>query len=113
MVQLLATPERYDGHRVRVIGFVHLEFEGDAVYLHREDFEASLVKNALWVSFRPGVPAAQASRSDAMSDKYVLLEGTFDATDRGHMGLFGGTIKDISRADPWVAGRRPTGYRRP
>ena len=97
MVQLLANPERYDGLRVRVIGFVHLEFEGQAVYLHREDFDEALLGNALWVDFRPGTLSA----SRPIGDRYVLLEGTFDAHHRGHMGLFGGTIGDITRAGPW------------
>ena len=49
IVQLLATPEKFDGKLVRVIGFLCLAFEGDAVYLHREDFDHSLTQNALWV----------------------------------------------------------------
>ena len=97
LVQLLATPERFDGRHVRVIAFVHLEFEGDAAYLHREDFEANLDRNAVWLDFRTGTLTGAPS----IIDRYVLLEGTFDARDRGHLGLFGGALRDITRAEPW------------
>lgn len=97
LIQMLATPERFDGRHVRVVGFVHIEFEGNAVYLHREDFEAGLLRNAIWVDFRPG--ALSAARP--INDRYVLLEGIFDAQHHGHMGMFGGALRDISSADPW------------
>ena len=38
MVQLIATPEKFDGKFVRVHGFLNLGFEGDSLYLHRETF---------------------------------------------------------------------------
>ena len=37
LVELIARPELYDGRRVRVIGFVNFEFEGDAIFLSSED----------------------------------------------------------------------------
>jgi hypothetical protein len=94
IVQLLATPEKFNGKFVRVIGFLCLEFEGDAVYLHREDFVHGLTQNALWVD----VPE---KRDEALSQHYVLLEGTFDATSHGHMDLFGRAIKNITRMTLW------------
>jgi hypothetical protein len=98
IVQLLATPEKFDGKLIRVIGFLCLAFEGDAVYLHREDFDHGLTQNALWVD----VPE---KRDESLSRKYVLLEGTFDASDHGHMGLFGGAIHKISRMSVWDDGK--------
>jgi hypothetical protein len=97
LVQLISTPERFDGRHVRVIGFVHLEFEGNAAYLHREDFDSGLLKNAVWVDFRRGT----LSSSHPINDRYVLLEGVFDARHFGHLGLFAGTLSDITRAEPW------------
>ena len=98
IVQLLATPERFDGKLVRVIGFLCLAFEGDAVYLHREDFDHGLTQNALWVQV-PEKPDA------SLSLNYVLIEGTFDAGDHGHMGLFGGAIRKITRMSVWRDGK--------
>ena len=98
IIQLLATPEKFDGKLVRVIGFLCLAFEGDAVYLHREDFDHGLTQNALWVD----VPE---KRDESLSRKYVLLEGTFDASDHGHMGLFGSAIHKITRMNAWHDGK--------
>lgn len=36
LVQLIANPGDFHGGLVRVIGFCRLEFEGNALYLHRE-----------------------------------------------------------------------------
>lgn len=49
MVQLIANPEKFDGKLIRIIGFLRLEFEGDALYLHREDYENGIMGDAIWV----------------------------------------------------------------
>ncbi len=95
MVQLLADPGGFDGRAVRVVGFCHLEFEGNALYLHREDAEQLLLKHAIWLSL--GWPVPEARRG--LSDKYVLVEATFDSRDKGHMDLFAGELRDISRME--------------
>ncbi|WP_445232557.1 hypothetical protein [Duganella rhizosphaerae] len=50
MIQLIANPQQYDGQPIRLIAFLNLEFEGNALYLHREDFDRSIVSNAVWIS---------------------------------------------------------------
>lgn len=50
IVQLLAVPEKYEGKLVSVRGFVRLESEGSAIYLHEEDYEQSLYSNGLWLN---------------------------------------------------------------
>jgi hypothetical protein len=37
VVQLIANPQLFDGKKVRFVGFLRREFEGDAFYLHRVD----------------------------------------------------------------------------
>jgi hypothetical protein len=97
MVQLLATPEKFDGKLVRVFGFLRLEFEGDALYLHREDDTQGLTRNALWVDRTEAIEREQ----EKLNAHYVLIEATFDAEDTGHMGLFGGALKKVIRIIPW------------
>ena len=98
IVQLIANPERYDGKSVQLIGFLRIEFEGTAVYLHREDYERGIEKNALWINLPTGMSEAQA---DAVNGQYVICLGTFDAAHQGHMGLFSGEIKNIERLQLW------------
>ena len=53
LVQLIANPDRVDGKLVRVIGFLRLEFEGDVLDLHREDYENEILGHGIWVSVTP------------------------------------------------------------
>jgi hypothetical protein len=43
----------FDGKLVRVIGFLRLEFEGNVLYLHREDYIHSILGNGVWVDVGP------------------------------------------------------------
>ena len=92
MVQLLAQPEKYDGKFIRVEGFLRLEFEGNALYLHREDYTIGLTKNGVWVDM------SESPERLKLNMHYVLIEGVFNAKDHGHLGLWSGSIEKISRA---------------
>jgi hypothetical protein len=102
LVQLIANPDQYDGKLVRVFGYLNLEFEGDALYLHEEDFRRGLTRNGIWVS----LVAAKVKQTTRPNRRYVLVEGVFNAKDNGHMGLFAGSIGAIQRLDDWTQYRR-------
>ena len=93
LIQLIASPKAYDGKIVRIIGFVRLEFEGDAIYLHQDDYKHGISKNGLWID--PTDDMRKKTRD--IDRKYLLLEGTFSAKETGHMGLFSGSIQKITR----------------
>ncbi|MFP5236501.1 MAG: hypothetical protein ACLGSD_11415 [Acidobacteriota bacterium] len=99
MIQLIANPQRYDGKRVRIIGFLHLEFEGDSIYLHREDFEFGITKNALWIDVPRDMTPDQIK---SVNDNYVICTGTFAAGMHGHMGLNSGEVAKITRLQLWT-----------
>jgi hypothetical protein len=101
MVQLIANPEKFDGKHIRVIGFLRIEFEGNALYFHREDYEIGLLKNAIWVDVTPEMQ----KQSSKFNMQYVLLEGIFSGSEKGHMDAFSGSIKHINRAMPWPSRR--------
>src|SRR5271157_445695 len=94
LVQLIANPDKFDGKLIRVIGFLRLEFEGNVLYLHREDYENAILGEGIWVDVTPEI----TKQSKTLNMHYVLLEGTFSSNDRGHMGMWSGTIKRIRRA---------------
>jgi hypothetical protein len=100
IVQLLARPEVFDGKKVRVVGFIHLEDEGNGIYLHQEDYQRQLYVNGLWVELRNGIKVESRCQ-----DRYVLIEGVFHATDRGHLGLWNGAIRDVTRCIDWGVAR--------
>lgn len=97
MIQLVANPEKYDGKQIRIIGFLRIEFEGNALYVHKEDYEIGLLKNAIWVDVTPEMKKEQSK----FSMHYVLIEGVFSASEKGHMGAFSGSIKHINRVMLW------------
>lgn len=95
ILQLIVTPERYDGKRVQVEGFLHLEFEGNVLYLSENDYIHHLHKNGLWVT-RNSVINDKVSK---LNSRYVIVVGTFDASNKGHMSMNSGSLRDISAAD--------------
>ncbi|MFY7867182.1 hypothetical protein, partial [Roseateles sp.] len=99
LISLIATPKEFDGKRVRVMGFARLEFEGNAIYLHRDDYLQGITKNGLWLDVVP------VSKKSALStnNQYVIVEGVFSTKDGGHLGLWSGSIQRVTRMDPWSA----------
>ena len=103
LLRLLANPERFDGREVQVIGYLHLEFEGNGLYLHKEDYDHSILGNMIWVNITSGM---QKDLKE-INDKYVIIRGVFDANDSGHMGLFSGTLKKVTRCEFWSDPNNP------
>lgn len=99
LINLIATPDKFQGKVVRIFGYLSLDFEGRAIYLHEEDYDRHLYKNGLWVSFKEG--ALTDEKMKELDGKYVLIEGTFDAEKQGHMGLWSGSVNEIYRAQEW------------
>lgn len=93
LIELIANPEKYDGKLISVKGYVHLEFESNAIYLHREDYEHGLSRNSLWLSVNDEV----FEQKEKYSDKYALVEGTFNARSKGHFGMHSGSVESIRR----------------
>jgi hypothetical protein len=102
LVRLMANPEKFDGKLIRVIGFLRLEFEGNVLYLHREDYENAILGNGIWVDVTPVITEQRAT----LNMNYVLLEGMFIAGERGHMGMWSGSIKKVRRAQLWRVVRK-------
>lgn len=92
LVRLLAAPERYDGRRVRVEGFLTLEFEDAGLHPDRVSYEGGLRKNAIWVD-RPD----WLTRNDEqkLNRRYAQVAGVFDADGQGHLGLYAGTLTEV------------------
>lgn len=103
LVQLLATPERYNGKQVLVTGYLHLQFEDTALYFSKED--AQYGSNALWVGFANDVKLETVGnpsqrkrlKLSSFDSRHVMVQGVFDSSMKGHLGGFPGGITNISR----------------
>ena len=102
LVRLLGTPHEFSDKRVSVAGYCHLEFEGDALYIHREDYVHRLFANAVVLD----LGATDRRTIGDRSDRHVIVEGTFVARKAYDMGSWGGTLKVESI---WVLPPRATG----
>jgi hypothetical protein len=102
MIQLIANPQQYDRSSIRLIAFLNLEFEGNALYLHREDYEKSNFSNAIWISLTD----QQENSSKKLSGGYVLVEGIFRSNGQGHLGMFSGSIERVTRIQSWERRRK-------
>ena len=94
MIDLIANPELFDGKKVMVKGYVHFQFEGDAIYLHKEDFLYGISHNALWLSLSS---SKRANEFSECQDSYALVRGTFRAGwgHRGQYDMASGELSDI------------------
>ncbi|MGV3617246.1 MAG: hypothetical protein ACO1SV_18115 [Fimbriimonas sp.] len=109
MIALIANPKAWHGKYVRLIGYAHLEFEGRGLYIHRQDQLNAISKNGLWLN---GLSKGAKLEGKPSVDQYVIVEGRFSATDRGHLGGWSGAIVDIRRFNLWSHPDRGPSWRR-
>ena len=83
--QLVGHPADYDQKVIKVRGFLLLEFENHALY---SSGKWRYGKDAVWINFAPGV----LNEGEKLNRQTVLVVGTFDAKDHGHMNGFRGTL---------------------
>ena len=97
LLQLIVRGSDYEGRLVRVIGFCRLEFEGSALFLHREDFAQLITKNAVFLDTE--WPVRKDWRE--LSDEYVVVEGIFDPKAKGHFGAYSGVLNKVQTMKRW------------
>lgn len=101
MIQLIANPQEFNGRTVRVTAFLRLEFEGDALYLHEEDFKKGIPQNGVAID----LSESQLRNFAKLNNGYVLVEGIFNAGEGGHFDTFPGTLQKVSRLSNWSVAR--------
>lgn len=95
LIRLIANPEEYNGKMIQVAGYLHLEFEGNALYLHENDFKHNIYENSFWVNFSDKL--REGKNIMDYNNKYVYIIGTFNMNFKGHLDMFGGSIDNIVR----------------
>lgn len=102
-VRLLANPQDFDGHWVRLIGPASFEFEGTVIYLGPDDDRVGQQSNGVWLR----LTGEQYESNRANHGKWMIVEGLFDAADKGHLGAFSGALGAINRLEVWPWGNAP------
>jgi len=101
LLQLIASPQSFDGKRVLVFGYCRLEFEALAIYLNKEDYDYDL-GNSVWLD----MPMDEIT-PEKQAIEYCLVDGTFNRANRGHFGMFQGAIEGITRYESSPIWRQP------
>ncbi|WP_423146448.1 hypothetical protein [Rubrolithibacter danxiaensis] len=100
LIRLIATPEKFDGKTMQVIGFLNLDREAPVIFLHKEDYENYINGNSILIDL-----SGDFTKTKNLSNydkKYVIIEGTFEMDKRGRFQMYGGTISNITRIDEWI-----------
>jgi hypothetical protein len=93
LAAVIAKPREYHNRRIRVVGFCHLEFEGNGLYVQSADFHQGVTKHGVWLDVE------DSPETRALSDEYVVVQGRFDAEQRGHLSMFSGLLTDVTRIE--------------
>lgn len=108
LINLISNSKDYEGKFVRAIGVCECEFEGYGLYLSINDYDYGISKNAVWLELDENESLNNYNSLKSMNGKYVIIEGTFESNNNGHLDLYSGTIRNITRVDLW----KPEGERR-
>jgi hypothetical protein len=76
---------------------MHMEFEGDVLYAHREDWTHTLIQNGIALD----VPKSSYSSWMKINNNYVAVQGVFSAEQRGHLALRAGSLIKITKLIKW------------
>jgi hypothetical protein len=85
IVQLLVTPQAFEGRHVRLQGFCHLKVEERTVYLSRDDARHVNTASAIWLVLDTSPPE--------FDETFVIVEGVFTSRVRGHQDLWPASIE--------------------
>ena len=102
--EVLADPVAFHGDRVRVQGFLFIEFEGQTLWASESDFRNDAWENTAWLDLELIEPE---DFDHPLNGRLVFVTGVVDADGddlspgiHGHLGLFGTTITDITQIAP-------------
>ncbi|MDB5132789.1 MAG: hypothetical protein JWR02_2538 [Mucilaginibacter sp.] len=95
--EILESPDVYEGTHLQVVGYLHLDWEADAIYLKKSDLKNRYYSRGLWVHLNQ-FKFKQAAK---LKDKYVVIDAVFDANDHGHENLWGGALKNVTALKPY------------
>jgi hypothetical protein len=102
LVQLIATPDRFAGKRVIVIGVYKLDFESFALYLTKDDATLAIRSNSVALGiFQKGLNETKTKQEwTSLNGSHVRVVGTFRHAPSGHMNLWRSELTDISAINP-------------
>lgn len=94
IIKLISEPDTYEGKLVKVKGVGKIDYEGNAVYLSRFDYDHFIKKNSIYLKFQKSVKREALIDLKKLNGRVVIVEGYF-TNNTGFMGLHAGTIENV------------------
>ncbi|NOS93879.1 MAG: hypothetical protein HOP30_18330 [Cyclobacteriaceae bacterium] len=88
---ILLHPEKFDSLEVELTGIFTYEFENVAIYLSSKDADSLFSNNAIWINSE----GLLDTTLDSANHKRIHIIGRFDIDDKGHLGLYAGTLNEV------------------
>ena len=104
IVTLLAQADSQKTKRVQVQGFLVLDFEGERLYLHKEDYDLQLFMNSVYVALSPD----QKIQYKELDKSYVTIEASFHGR-RSTEEIFSGSLFNVREIRKLLSGRTVPG----
>lgn len=95
LAEVLSNPEEYHGKRISIVGYRHLEFEGNRICLDKRASEESDKSKCIWSGHASTL--VNSGRFAAQDDTVQEIEGVFKRGPAGHFGAWPGSIERITR----------------
>lgn len=94
LINLIATPERFDGVFVNVQGIAYFDSKHyiNAIFLTREDKVRGNSSNAVFLYLSP-----ELRNVDRLNGKFVTVQGKFSSANKGHLNVFPACLIDVDR----------------
>ncbi len=101
LINLVATPERYHGKLVHVTGYIFTGMEHMSICPYQVEISN---KDCIWLNIGSGPYASDADKAryakkmaalEKFQGKPATIIAKFDKNDRGHFGLWSGSLKKI------------------
>jgi hypothetical protein len=96
MIQLIATPERFDGKMVSVVGYLGIESEDARLYVSEEDYRRYIPENGVFID----VNKEMERNIEKIDIHYVILAGVFRQKGAPVSVGSNSEITDIRRCTP-------------
>ncbi|MFN7045674.1 MAG: hypothetical protein ACK4M1_10805 [Flavobacterium sp.] len=93
MMQLINTPEKYDGKKIEIRGYFIIAFEESVIYLNKTDYDIANTKNGIWLSVSKEFMKSQ--NIELPYKGYICIDGIFIKNKKNSTSSYSGTLKDI------------------
>lgn len=95
LIQLIASPDRFDGRLVRVQGFGVIQYEAMGVFHSAEDADYGNTKDGIWLE----LDTEQVGRYRHASGREIIVEGIFSEGMKGHLSAWSGALTKVRRLE--------------